>query len=147
MTNQNKSYAHFTNIVNLLRNAYIPNQLFTKFRGGPLRGPVVWGPLVSCLKVHTVRYASAYLLVTTTEITNAKNYRPITCLLTTYKILTSILTDRMYAFMEANKLFPLEQTGCKKGSYGCKDQLLINLMLMENYQRSDRNLSMTWIDY
>ena len=59
MTNQNKSYAHFNDIVNLLRNAYIPKQLFTKFRGGPLRGPVVWGPLVSCLKVHTVRYASA----------------------------------------------------------------------------------------
>jgi len=90
---------------------------------------------------------TTYLLAKSTETTNAKNYRPITCLSTTYKILTSILTDRMYAFMEANKLFPLEQKGCKKGSYGCKDQLLINRMLMENCQRNHRNLSMAWIDY
>ena len=90
---------------------------------------------------------TTYLLDKTTETTNAKNYRPITCLSTTYKILTSILTDRMYEFMEANKLFPLEQKGCKKGSYGCKDQLLINHMLKENCQRNHQSLSMAWIDY
>ena len=88
-----------------------------------------------------------YLLAKTPETTNAKNFRPITCLSTTYKILTSVLTDRMYTFMEANKLFPLEQKGCKRGSYGCKDQLLINRMLMENCQKNHRNLSMAWIDY
>ena len=90
---------------------------------------------------------TTYLLAKTTETANAKNYRPITCLSTFYKILTSMLTDRMYTFMEANKLFPLEQKGCKKGSYGCKDQLLINRMLMENCQRNPRNLSMAWIEY
>ena len=83
-----------------------------------------------------------YLLAKTPETRNAKHSRPITCLLTTYKILTSVLTDRMYTFMEANKLFPLEQKGCKRGSYGCKDQLLINRMLMENCQKNNRNLSM-----
>ena len=55
-----------------------------------------------------------YLLAKTPETTNAKNFRPITCLSDTYKILTSVLTDRMYTFMEANKLFLLEQTECKK---------------------------------
>ena len=68
-------------------------------------------------------------------------YQPLT------KILTSVLTDRMYTFMEANKLFPLEQKGCKRESYGCKDQLLINRMLMENCQKNHRNLSMAWMDY
>ena len=53
-----------------------------------------------------------YLLAKTPETTNAKNFRPVTCLTTTYKILPSVLTDRMYTFMEANKLFPLEQKGC-----------------------------------
>ena len=57
---------------------------------------------------------TTYLLAKTTETANAKNYRPVTCLSTTYKIPASILTDRMYAFMEANKPFPLEQKGCKK---------------------------------
>ena len=88
-----------------------------------------------------------YLLAKTSETTNAKNFRPITFLSTTYKILTSVLTEKMYGVMEANKLFPLEQNGCKRGSYGFKDQLLINRMLMENCQKSHRNLSMAWIDY
>ena len=88
-----------------------------------------------------------YLLAKTPETTNTKNYKPITCLSTTYRILTSVLTDRMYTFMEANKLFPLEQKGCKRGSYGCKDKLLINCMWMENHQKNHRNLSMAWIDY
>ena len=67
-----------------------------------------------------------YLLPKTEETKNPKNYRPITCLPTMYKILTSILTERTYAFLEENELLPTEQTGCKRGSYGCKDQLLIN---------------------
>ena len=56
-------------------------------------------------------------------------------------------TEKMYGVMEANKLFPLEQNGCKRGSNGYKDQLLINRMLMENCQKNHRNLSMAWIDY
>ena len=73
-----------------------------------------------------------YLSPKTKDIKNPKNYRPITCLTTTYKLLTSILTERTYTFMENNNAFPLEQKGCKRGSYGCKDQLLINKMLLEH---------------
>ena len=61
-----------------------------------------------------------------------KNYRPIICLTTTYKLLASILTERTYAFMENSNTFPMEQKGCKRGSYGCKDQLLIHKMLLEH---------------
>jgi len=67
-----------------------------------------------------------YLLPKPEETKIPKNYRPITCLPTMYKILTSILTERTYAFLEENELLPTEQKGCKRGSYGCKDQLLIN---------------------
>ena len=88
-----------------------------------------------------------YLLPKTEEMNNPKNYRPITCLPTMYKILTSILTERTYAFLEENELLPTEQKGCKRGSYGCKDQLLINKMILENCARSKRNLSSAWIDY
>ena len=88
-----------------------------------------------------------YLLAKTQETSNPKNYRPITCLTTTYKILTSIITNRIYRFLEENNLFPEEQKGCKRGSYGCKDQLLINKMILENCKLSNRNLSTAWIDY
>ena len=36
----------------------------------------------------------------------------------------------MYVFMEANDLFPIEQKGCGRGSCGCKDQLLINRVMI-----------------
>ena len=64
-----------------------------------------------------------------------------------YKILTSILTERTYTFLEENELSPTEQKGCKRGSYGCKDQLLINKMIPENCRRNKRILSSAWIDY
>ena len=88
-----------------------------------------------------------FLLPKSDETNNPKNYRPITCLTTMYKILTSILTERTYTFLSENDLFPLEQKGCKKGSYGCKDQLLINRMILENCHNNHRNLSVAWIDY
>ena len=49
--------------------------------------------------------------------------------------------------MEANDLFPMEQKGCRRGSYGCKDHLLISWMIMEDCKSKHRNLSMAWIDY
>ena len=88
-----------------------------------------------------------YLLPKAGQTDNPKNYRLITCLSTVYKILTSILTERTYTFMEQNELFPLEQKGCKRGSYGCKDQLLINKMILENCRNRHKNLSTAWIDY
>ncbi|XP_042889217.1 uncharacterized protein LOC122264411 [Penaeus japonicus] len=88
-----------------------------------------------------------YLLPKTQETENPKNYRPITCLNTIYKTLTSIITDRMYNFLEENQMLPNEQKGCKRNSYGCKDQLLINRMILENCKTHHKNLSTAWIDY
>ena len=63
---------------------------------------------------------STYLSPKTKDTKSPKTYRPITCLTTTYKLLTSNLTERTSAFMENNSAFPLEQKECKRGSYGCK---------------------------
>ena len=41
-----------------------------------------------------------YLLPKTTETSDPKNYRPITCLPTMCKILTSIIAERTYNFLE-----------------------------------------------
>ena len=72
-----------------------------------------------------------YLLPMTEETKNPKNYRPITCLLMMYKILTFIITERSYMFLCEHNLLPPEQKGCKRGSYGFKDQLPINKMILE----------------
>ena len=63
------------------------------------------------------------------------------------KILTSILTKHIYSFLIDSGLFPDEQKGCKRGSYGRKDQLLINKMILENCHYRNTNLSIAWIDY
>ena len=49
--------------------------------------------------------------------------------------------------METNDLFPTEQKCCRRGSYGCNDQLFVNRMIIEDCKSKHRNLSMAWIDY
>ena len=88
-----------------------------------------------------------YLLPKTEETQNPKNYRPITCLPTMYKILTSVISERTYNFLESHDLLPREQKGCRRGSYGCKDQLLINKAIIEEVKSKKRNLTTAWIDY
>ena len=76
-----------------------------------------------------------------------KNYRPIACLPTTFKILTSIITDRLYKHLEDQGIMAKEQRGGKKDCYGCKDQLMINNAILENCRKKQKNLSTAWIDY
>ena len=40
-----------------------------------------------------------------------KNYRPIACLLTTFKILTSVITNRLYSHLEKEAIMTQEQRG------------------------------------
>ena len=49
--------------------------------------------------------------------------------------------------MEANRLLPAEQRGCIKGTYGCKEHLLLNKLVIEHARKNSRNLAMAWIDY
>eukprot|EP00111_Clytia_hemisphaerica_P007385 TCONS_00021477-protein len=75
------------------------------------------------------------------------NYRPITCLPITYKIMTSIITKRMKTHLTTFDLIPEEQKGGISGNQGTVDQLLIDNMILENARKSKRNLSTAWIDY
>ena len=50
-----------------------------------------------------------------------KNYRPIACLPTTLKILTSVITDRLYSHLEKEAIMTQEQRGGKKGTEGKKE--------------------------
>ena len=58
-----------------------------------------------------------------------------------------MITETMYAFMEKNDIFPIEQKDCRSGFYVCKDRLLINQMIIEDCKSKHRNLSIAWIDY
>ena len=73
-----------------------------------------------------------YLLPKSNETNISKNYGPMTCVSEMYKILTSIVTKRIYNFLNANNIPPSEKREYRKGFYGCKGQLLISKMLLEN---------------
>ena len=90
---------------------------------------------------------TTYLLAKGNDTKDPKNYPPFTCLSTTYKLLTSVPTDRAYSYLVENDLFPLEQKGSSRGSYGWKDQLMVNKMILENCNKRKRNLSCAWIGY
>ena len=92
-------------------------------------------------------HRATLFLAKNSETENPKNYRPITCLSTSYKLLTSVLTERAYMHMEENNICPNEQKECLRGSYGCKDQLFINKMILANAHAKHRHLSTAWMDY
>ena len=76
-----------------------------------------------------------------------ENYRPITCLPLMWKLLTGMIAEEMYNYLEQEKLLPDEQKGCKRGSRGTKHQLLIDKTIMKDCKKRHTNLSMAWIDY
>ena len=76
-----------------------------------------------------------------------KNYRPIPCLTTTLKILTSVIRDRLYSHLEKETIMTPEQRAGKKDHYRCKDQLMINNAILENCKKRKKNLSTAGIDY
>ena len=75
------------------------------------------------------------------------NYRPITCLPITYKILSSIMTKRIKQHLETYELIPEEQKGGVSEKQGTVDQLLIDSMVLDHAKKNKRNLATAWIDY
>jgi len=62
---------------------------------------------------------------------NPKNYRPVTCLPTIHKLITSITSRHTQKYMDDENLIPKEQKGCCRGSKGCKNQLLISKAILQ----------------
>ena len=75
------------------------------------------------------------------------NFRPITCLTLIWKLLTYILAEKFCELVEKTNLLPWEQKGCRIGSRGTKDQLLIDKMIVKKCKRRLTSLAVVWIDY
>ena len=74
------------------------------------------------------------------------NYRPISCLLLMWKLITGILAEKMCSHLEKENVPPSEQKVCHKGSHRTKDQLLIDRMVSIDCKRRHTNLAKAWID-
>ena len=79
--------------------------------------------------------------------TTPGNYRPITCLPAMWKLLTGLIADEVYSHLDQQSLLPSEQKGCKKFSRGCKEQLLLDKLILKNCKRRKTALHMAYIDY
>ena len=69
---------------------------------------------------HTV------LLPKSKELGDEKNYRPITCLNTSYKLLTGLIGKYMRNHAIENNIWDEDQLGGVEGVLGTVDQLLID---------------------
>ena len=75
------------------------------------------------------------------------NYRPITCLPSVYKLLTSILRTKITNHIEINSIMSTSQNGCRKGARGTKELLLIDMTIGQQVRRNRKDLATCWIDY
>ena len=64
-----------------------------------------------------------------------------------WKLLTSVLAEKVYAHLSEKNVLQDEQKGCRKDSRGMKNQLLINKQVLKHCKKHQRNLTMGWIDY
>lgn len=87
------------------------------------------------------------LIPKTGDLSNPKNYRPITCLNTLYKIFTGVLHERILCTIGPVWHSVYEQRGSKRGMAGCKDNLLVDRCVCHDAVHNLRNLSMAWVDY
>ena len=79
--------------------------------------------------------------------TATNNYRPITCLLMTWKILTAQINEEICHSLICCTLFSEQQNGCCKGTRGTGELLFIDQHILNESKTRRKNLAMAWIDY
>ena len=95
---------------------------------------MVWGKTVLILKDLSKR-------------TIPSNYRPITCLPNIWKILTGIISDKMYESLDETGVLIEDQKGCKKGARVTNGLIFIDKMVLKEAKRTKKDLAICWIDY
>lgn len=81
------------------------------------------------------------------NINNPRNFRSATSLNTTYKIFTSVLSERITRHLVINDLLPVEQKGCGRVFRGCEGHVLFSKVIIEDCRKYKTSLAMGWIDY
>ena len=77
---------------------------------------------------------------------SSENQRPITCLNSIYKWLTSCPIKPVDQHLDKYGLMQGEQRGAREGCSGTVDNLLIDRMVCQHCQRGRQNLGMAWVD-
>ena len=83
----------------------------------------------------------------TEDLSPVKDYRPITCLNTSYKIYTGMLAKYMKEHAMRNNVWDEGQLGAIDGVLGTVDQLLIDKCIADEVREHKRNLAVAFYDY
>ena len=75
------------------------------------------------------------------------NFRPISCLHLMWKLLTGMIAEEMYGFLEREKILPEEQKGYQRGSRGTKDQLLIDKTVLKDCKKRKFHFSFISVSF
>ena len=76
-----------------------------------------------------------------------ENYCPIVFLSLMWKLLTEVIAEKIYDFIEHEKLLPKEKKESRRGRVGTKDQLLIYKTVLKDQKKRHISLFMVRIDY
>ncbi|CAH2094526.1 unnamed protein product [Euphydryas editha] len=88
-----------------------------------------------------------HLAPKSTNTADPTNYRPITCLTSIYKTLTSVLSCKISRHIDEFNILSVAQNGCRGGGRGTKELLIIDSVAGQLVKRNRRNFSAAWIDY
>ena len=76
-----------------------------------------------------------------------EKYCPITYFALMWKLLTGVIAEEIYDYLEQENLLPEEQNVCRRGSLRTKDQLLIGKTVFKDCKKEYTHLFVAWIEY
>ena len=101
-----------------------------------------------CLqREHVPTWMSTLIQKEPSKGTAINNYRPITCLLMIWNILTAQIREDIYCSLTSHSLFPEEPNGCHKGSRETAELFYIDQHILIESKTRWKKLGMAWIDY
>ena len=83
----------------------------------------------------------------TADLSNERNYRPVTCLNNWYKIFEGIIGNYKKDHAERNNIWARSQLGTCPVVLGTADQLIIINVIMDEETNQQRNLAVAFYDY
>ena len=87
------------------------------------------------------------LIPKTKNLTSAREYRPITCLNTLYRLFTGVLARYLKNHADKNNIWDQNQLGAHEGVLGTVDQLLVDNCIMDEVRTHHRDLAVAYYDY
>ena len=86
------------------------------------------------------------LLPKTKGLTDEKSYRPMTCLNTSYKLLTGLVSKYMRKHAIENYIWDERQLGTVVGVLGTVDQVIIDRSIMEKEKTYHQSLAVAFYE-